>query len=381
MNNNKEEEEECVFITIGNYNFCLESKNISNNLVLISSEKCNSNNNGNNCISNNNTNSQNTSFIVYRSNSNTGFWRLCMNKINNGQFDYRYKGNDDYIQQTFVNLQLQKFINDNLMNIKDNTLEDTISCNFNYISKLRDFNIIENIEKHINNKNRKLFFNYSKDEINKCGKKKYNPILLINFSKLLSNNYTVEYLKTIYENYSFKYINKDFQYEINGNIYSVNLIKQTKHNNTLHKKKNNNNNNINNTFKQLDLFFFNSKSNNSKFTKKNNNKTKIPLVLYFLNYNLTLTKNINPINSTTIFKNQYIPILLTYNKSKITKYGLYSNYIRSGNYICKVFDYTSQCSTLEKEKHCFGEYTYIGDRYNKLFPFEDKIMSKIKEIK
>jgi len=53
----------------------------------------------------------------------------------------------------------------------------------------------------------------------------------------------------------------------------------------------------------------------------------------------------------------------------------------SGNYICKVFDYTSQCSTLEKEKHCFGEYTYIGDRYNKLFPFEDKIMSKIKEIK
>ena len=405
-NNNNDNGKGYEYITIGNYNFILVSKNESNTRVFIISEKCSINNNGKNCNSNSNETMTNTNFIVYRSNSNTGFWRICVNKLYDTQFDYIYKGNNDYIQQTFVHFQLQKFINDNLTNIKDNTLEDIKTCNVHYMSKEFGFNRIKNIETHIDNKSRKLFFDYYK-KINKCGQKTYNPDELKKFSKLLYDNYRVTNLILIYENYNFEYGNKDFKYKINGDIYSVELIQTNKHNNTLKKnnnttlkknnslKKNNNTNhkhkktNINNTFKKLDLVFF---AKNSKFTNKTNNTissipldSSIPLVLYFLKYNLIiettkLTKNINSKATTQTFYNQYIPILLTNKNSRITKYGLYSNYIMSGNYICKVFDYTKQCSDIEKEKQCFGEYTYIGDRYNNLFPFEDEIIKKTKQI-
>jgi len=68
--------------------------------------------------------------------------------------------------------------------------------------------------------------------------------------------------------------------------------------------------------------------------------------------------------------NVFIPILLTTTNATITEYGVYSDYIPSGFYICKILDYTSQCS-LEKSQisKCSNQYTYIGMRYQDLFRY------------
>ena len=47
-------------------------------------------------------------FWVYRSNSELGLWRLCIDL--RGKF---HKG-PDYIQSTLIHVELQKFINDNI---------------------------------------------------------------------------------------------------------------------------------------------------------------------------------------------------------------------------------------------------------------------------
>ena len=76
---------------------------------------------------------------------------------------------------------------------------------------------------------------------------------------------------------------------------------------------------------------------------------------------------INTIKDT----NAFIPILLTTSEAIITEYGVYSNYISSGFYICKILDYIQQCSLAETEiSRCSINYTYIGDRYQRLFPFK-----------
>ena len=72
-----------------------------------------------------------------------------------------------------------------------------------------------------------------------------------------------------------------------------------------------------------------------------------------------------------IENNRFIPILLTTADVTITNYGTYSNYIPSGFYICKMLEYIHQCSLKENQyTRCSEEYTYIGNRYQRLFPFK-----------
>ena len=74
-----------------------------------------------------------------------------------------------------------------------------------------------------------------------------------------------------------------------------------------------------------------------------------------------------------------MPFLLIPVGILINNLGLYSKYILAGAYICKLFDYAVQCSINENIRHqCTINYTYIGDRYNNMFPFKlDNILPEI----
>jgi len=64
------------------------------------------------------------------------------------------------------------------------------------------------------------------------------------------------------------------------------------------------------------------------------------------------------------------PILLT---------GTYANYILSGIYICKIFEYHNQCSIIymnDRKKKCHSVYSYIGDRHIGIFPFDSPIFNE-----
>ena len=77
--------------------------------------------------------------------------------------------------------------------------------------------------------------------------------------------------------------------------------------------------------------------------------------------------------------NHIMPFLLIHVGILINNLGLYSKYILAGAYICKLFDYAVQCSINENIRHqCTINYTYIGDRYNNMFPFKlDNILPEI----
>jgi hypothetical protein len=105
----------------------------------------------------------------------------------------------------------------------------------------------------------------------------------------------------------------------------------------------------------------------SKYLKYKNKESNDIFILQYIIYSIRefLSRDLTRLN----IKNFYCPLLLTTNEN-ITKYGLYENYVYSGNYICKPFDYSTQCSIDENRQFiCSEEYTFIGNRYNNLFPF------------
>ena len=76
-----------------------------------------------------------------------------------------------------------------------------------------------------------------------------------------------------------------------------------------------------------------------------------------------------------------IPFLLTTNTSTINEFGVYTQYIPCGAYVCKMFDYSSgyinpagytQCTREEFDNgQCNDTYSYVGDRYNDIYPFNE----------
>ena len=79
-----------------------------------------------------------------------------------------------------------------------------------------------------------------------------------------------------------------------------------------------------------------------------------------------------------------MPFLLIPVGTVVNNLGIYSKYIISGAYICKLFDYAQQCSPTENSRRqCTDNYTHIGYRYNNLFPFkkeEEEQISKKRRV-
>ena len=274
-------------------------------------------------------------FSVYLSKSNLGCFRLLY-KVS-GKY---YKGSEDYIQQTFIHLELNDYINKYITKLSDVNYDySTINIptiinifkqnnvKFNDDFKQNLENNFDNIFNHINEDNRTIikspFIEYNK---NICGKdyKEVDKDIIIDKLTIFSNKLT--------DLYNYSENNFVCEHTVNNELdnykiqfYKINLNLKIPEDNLLDK---------------IILYYCNVE------IKKFNGKE--------INYYQTDRKN---------FK---LPVFLTTN-DKITKFGTFTNYILAGNYICKLFDYTIQCSS--EDKKCKSIYQLIGNRYDDLFPF------------
>jgi len=272
-------------------------------------------------------NGENYYFSLYRSDSEGGFWRLGYKEKEDDRINM-YKGDTDYVQQTFIHLKLQIFINENLTKINKNSISITPA-----LSKSPFLNTNTNEEKNmINDKNRLLYLcngDGSEYKNNKCGDKitKQN---VNEMSKIIESNYNLGNFEFV-NNYKFKKNSDSLNIDLNAKIYKIELLL----------KKNLNNN---------DLY------------------------LYFMKYNLSYKK----LTSINIEKDDYfIPLLIISKDSSINEYGLYTKYVHAGNYICKLFEYNIQCHENEKYiDKCSKTYSYMGELYNKIFP-DKKLVNQI----
>jgi len=97
--------------------------------------------------------------------------------------------------------------------------------------------------------------------------------------------------------------------------------------------------------------------------------------LYFIQVGLTVlptpfSNTLSGFNAIRSKKMHYVPCALTPKNATILATGVFSEYIPSGVYICKMFDYPEQCSIRENKRgYCVQKYRYIGSRYDNVFPF------------
>ena len=264
--------------------------------------------------------------IFYRSISELDFLRLAYrhdcNVFNKGQYDY--------VQQTFAHIDLQRFIyseelreallsirisrSDYDMIVTQQSLLDHINDTTRKIDTLEPFNYLSG-ERAASNYFKQPKLQAEIKGTSGCGKSRSNiKDELLEFSGKMEEKYNVDSVESLYEyNVADKF---------NVTIYQIVL------------------------------------------SEKTNNANK--LKLYCIKYNLSNFEG-TVIESPIV--NKLAPLFLTTNDSTITPYGVYSHYIISGYYICKVFDYRAGCMYFEL-KNCIkaGLYTFIGDRYDGLFP-------------
>lgn len=297
-------------------------------------------------------------FWVYRSNSELGLWRFCLQDET-----ILYKG-VDYIQTTLVHLELQNFININIHNVPtilinylddENTTERSDECycidkNTNVWDMFYKQNKcnIQKIVTIINDKNRMILESPFKEMYNNKNKINCGTIsddiniydYMNDFSKILETEFVYEEEKKLFE------YNNVFENIINvtNNIYSVKLTRKTP----------NPANKTNEIVLYFDIAYLQSTTNAIHSSFKNN-ITKICKMPFHI-----------------------FPFLITTTASKINCLGLYSDYIFTGPYLCKLFDYSfdinRQCTVTEDNEYkCTPAYTYIGKRYLNLFPLKNII--------
>jgi hypothetical protein len=287
---------------------------------------------------------QKYNFWVYRSNSELGLWRLCINL--RGKF---HKG-PDYIQSTLIHIELQHFINENIELIPFVSNNGKIKL-CSYKSLITD--VIDDKEEReiheepfltLDNLDRKT----SSPRIG-CGHipsgytdREINEFLHV-FSEEFEELFTIKNVEKMISNYDFVFEESLF---IRGIVFCVHLTRKRK--------------------------LKRSRTNNIK--------------LYFMAAKL---ENIDTMNPNYESAKQHIcdktihvfPFLLIPSDSGANQYACYTSYIPCGIYICKLFDYHTlsthyQCTLEEIEsKKCNDYYSYIGERYDHLFPFEEALIT------
>jgi hypothetical protein len=280
-------------------------------------------------------------FSVYLSRSNLGCFRLLY--ITYGHFA---KGHEDYIQQTFIHLKLNDYINKCVPILSDVDYDYTDrslnvykylqqnDTNFN-MSKNNIFNMLnnsifiqnlKNIKNHIDDNSRMIkknpFIEYNQQI--RCGhEKKEDKNTIIKILRDFSNKLT--------DLYNYSENNFVCEHTVNNELdnYKIQFYK------------------LNLNLKQKD------------YSNIDN------IILYYCNVEIEKFNGLIT-NSyiKTDRKNFKLPVFLT-SDNKITKFGTFTNYILAGNYICKLFEYREQC----KDQLCTFKYQLIGDRYDNIFPF------------
>jgi len=310
------------YIIINGIKFTLLEKLNIDNIVVISSE----------------LNSRTIQFKVYPSTSELGLWRLCLNTTSN---NYKYKGDNkskfDYIQTTLIHLDLQRFINDNLHKLSLKKIYVIVPCN--------EKNVV--IKQIIDDQSRIIWnhppFNKYYDK--QCGLITQSNIVT-EFSEEFKEEYNIDLSsKTlVISNYSNIFENI---FQITGDIFSIQL---------------------------------NRKTPNIEY-----NETNSVILYYFKSkiYKLQTNEYSEQINNICSLDTHIMPFLLTPIDTQCNVLGLYTKYISTGAFICKLFDYSSdntkQCTDEENAwGKCSKKYSYIGLRYQNIFPFDEIISNECK---
>lgn len=283
-------------------------------------------------------------FWVYLSLSELGVWRfLCYDKPNSNRYD---KGKE-YVQSTCVNMYLQKHIHlcydrldeivsphEDLTNISrsqpgfTSITEQSVNITQQYISTHSFILHDSNREKYIlDNKNIPI----------KCGNTSRNTeesvIRQIQFtSKYLEDNYIILEQEEIFR---YNFIFRDV-------INSENIVIKV----TLKNK---------NTDEIIMLFY-------KKMIFSKLNPIASPSGSQII-YNKTIDAITNAGNK------HFVVILVIPSTARCLSNSLYSEYIHLGIYVCKPFDYTRYLST--KKSECTKDYSYVGYRYENIFPIKN----------
>ena len=309
-------------------------------------------------------------FWIYKSNSELGLWRLCIIRRNFRSFseEFSFAKGEDYVQTTLIHIDLQLYVNKLLKNglipeviLSEIEKDNECVC---FISSDRCFEFNDKIYDVINDKNRII---------------KGEPFETLIKVKQRNNVYCGNITDYEYEDNErlLKFLHT-FSQEF-GADYNIEDIKQ-----------------IGTTdFLFEDTIHTHGKINRIHLRRKINYMDK-PILNDIYLYTLTVIftpklqihldednnpkkHNIYSSNVVDICKNKLIknrtihsfPFLLTPITSEINEYGIYTQYIPTGLYICKLFDYAipKQCTRLEiSNKQCCERYAYIGNRYVTLFP-------------
>lgn len=285
---------------------------------------------------------------AYKSMSELGFWRLFVLSEEGTKY---YKGKDngmDYVQQTFIHIELQKYFNRVFSALPDanGNIEARKFFSGDYVQSIRNHIDDETRMEHI-----EPFYSYFKDKSNRCGElpKATRNEDLLRFSSEVQDAFpTPEVPELVYENFNF--VNT---YVIPGGWYSFNKEEKISMTGDIYKIK---------------LGAVEEKE----------------IILYFVLYSLqTSFKERKPNKPENIFsplniKYTFAPIFLT-TSTDITSYGLATKYVLAGNYICKILDYDQQC--LPQNKKCTQMYRYVGYIFENVYPYTLPMIQALADTK
>jgi hypothetical protein len=340
-------------------------------------------------------------FIVYASNSQGNIYRFCSRTASDST--HLFKGNYDYVTETFIHMELQKFISENLDKLAEvkldrKTLEKicpvtTDNCYLNYDRTFISYK--DYIDRRFIN------FDFSDD-----------PFLCI-INKLRCGNgfiriyYIIENIIKIYDIYgylSFKSISKNFDKLITNillifgkgnsgpnrielNEIFLELVARG-HSGLTDENKHK----LIKFYLEFISFYMNTNYEIKFQTKtylyttgKFIMKAEPSIKLNFDFYSVVIQNKDNKLEYTIIYaiydySNSVIPesngrytIVLNMiphqdDGNKINSLGLYRKFITIGIYLCKPFDYLEQVKTLVPGLPSQQYYLFIGDLYHNLFP-------------
>jgi hypothetical protein len=310
------------------------------------------------------------SFWIYKSNSELGLWRLCIIRRHFRSFseEYSFAKGEDYVQTTLIHVDLQLYVNKLLKKglipevfLSEIEKDDECVC---FISSDRCFEFNDKIYDVINDPNRII---------------KGEPFETLIKIKQRNNVYCGNITDYEYEDNErlLKFLHT-FSQEF-GADYNIVEIKQIGTTDFLFEDAIHTHGKINRIHLQRKVNYMDKPILNDIYLYTLTLIFTPKLQIHLDEVNIPKKHNIYSSNVVDICKNKFIkhrtihsfPFLLTPITSEINEYGIYTQYIPTGLYICKLFDYAipKQCTRLEiSNKQCCERYAYIGNRYINLFP-------------
>jgi hypothetical protein len=347
-------------------------------------------------------------FLVYRSNSHGGIFRLCT-RTTEGEM-HLYKGLDDYVTQTFIHIELQKFIIENYEKLITNPELSIEKCPC--------------VQSKINPKDpdpKSLYYHELVDGTNQYRKYKNNISILkiLNDFKCGEGFANIETLLTKLEEGKGGILELDYQkfmmdiYKIFNPKYGTNgpekclrksscpLTTKLKETRDIEIRKKIVRKYLEYISDYLNETFDILPGTNKKLYSDNFTIPKIKDVLISMHYcsvdiqtksgktkyeyireisKFTIIYAIYEIKSSThkisngIYSMTFNIIPMTnivddkIVENSINRLGLYRFYTSIGIYLCKLFDYVQQVGAIAEYDKIVGDYVFLGDLYDGLFP-------------